>query len=44
MTRDQFGGIGLGLTICQSLVDLMKGEIAIDSIEGQGTTARLYSS
>lgn len=34
----QFGGSGLGLAICRSLVELMKGEINIESVEGEGTT------
>lgn len=34
----QFGGSGLGLAISRSLVELMGGEIAIQSCEGEGTT------
>ncbi|MGR3277497.1 PAS domain S-box protein [Acaryochloris marina NIES-2412] len=42
LTRDKFGGIGLGLTICQRFIHLLKGDISIDSIEGQGTTVSFY--
>lgn len=34
-------GTGLGLTITRSLVDLMDGKLAIDSIEGSGTTVTM---
>jgi signal transduction histidine kinase len=40
MTR-KHGGVGLGLTICQRLVELLHGQISIASIVGEGTRVRV---
>jgi CheY-like chemotaxis protein len=40
MTR-KHGGVGLGLTICQRLVELLHGQMSIASIVGEGTRVRV---
>ncbi len=37
-TARRFGGTGLGLMICRQLVELMEGDITVQSRFGQGTT------
>jgi signal transduction histidine kinase/CheY-like chemotaxis protein len=34
----RYGGTGLGLAVCRRIVELMGGSIAVESIEGQGSS------
>ena len=43
-TARKFGGTGLGLSICKNLVDLMGGDIKLESDIGQGTKTTFWIS
>lgn len=38
----EYGGTGLGLTLCKKLVKLMNGEITVRSVPGQGSVFRFF--
>ena len=37
-TTRKYGGTGLGLSICSQLVEIMAGDIWVESVEGEGST------
>ena len=36
------GGAGIGMALCQKIINLHQGELKIDSKLGEGTVMRLY--
>jgi CheY-like chemotaxis protein/anti-sigma regulatory factor (Ser/Thr protein kinase) len=41
-TTREYGGTGLGLTICRKLAQLMGGDITVSSVEGEGSSFTIH--
>ena len=40
--KREFGGVGIGLPLCRSLLRLMGGDIAVTSVKGRGSTFNFH--
>jgi len=41
-TKIEHKGTGLGLPMVKAIIDVHKGEVVVESVEGQGTTVKVF--